>query len=58
MRKSIPDWQYNGEFREAAFSQVLVGESSIWQVARSLEMSSSTGGLSTHFHKNILSTEV
>ncbi len=44
MKKSIPDRQYTGEFREAAVSQVLVGERSIRQVARSLEMSSSTLG--------------
>ena len=51
MKKSIPDRQHTGEFREAAVSQVLVGERSIRQVARSLEMSSSTLGrkCSTYF---------
>ena len=44
MKKLIPDRQYTGEFREAAVSQVLEGGRSIRQVARSLEMSSSTLG--------------
>ena len=44
MKKSIPDRQYTGEFREAAVSQVLEGGRPIRQVARSLEMSASTLG--------------
>ena len=44
MKKLMPERQYTGEFREAAVSQVLEGGRSIRQVARSLEMSSSTLG--------------